>query len=153
TFLTAEVTRTVKQAWCKPFEADRDFPELAIKASDYTINEATADKSLPDDRGHRPLGTMSEKVSDSDSEVMVRVHQAGGPGDDSVTVCVRVIAKRDVEAILEFDQAGHGIGAGAIHADFAIMIYRHEGKSRVYVRIHDRNVQAVPVCDRFPVSQ
>ena len=43
TFLTAEVTRTVKQAWCEPFEADRDLPEFAIEAGDYTIDEATAD--------------------------------------------------------------------------------------------------------------
>src|SRR5258705_9077175 len=99
------------------------------------------------------MRTVSEKITDSDSKVMIRVQQAGGRGDDSVTVCVGIVAEGDVEPVLEFDQAGHGGGTGAIHADFAVMIDCHECKSGVDIRVHYRDVQTVAFSYRFPVRQ
>ena len=46
-------------------------------------------------------------------------------------VGVGIVGEGDVEAILELDQPGHCPGAGAIHADFAVVIDRHERESRV----------------------
>ena len=47
-FLAAEAAGAVEQARREPFEADGDFPKLAIEAADDAINKAAADQSLPD---------------------------------------------------------------------------------------------------------
>src|SRR5262249_10646281 len=119
-FLAPETAGAVKQARREPFEADGDFPKRATKAGNDAIDEATADESFAYDRGCRPLRTVSKEITDSDSKVMVRVQQAGRGGDNSVTIRVGIVAEGDVEAVLEFDQAGHRKGAGAIHPDFAV---------------------------------
>ena len=66
---------------------------------------------------------------------------------------VGVVGKRDAELILEADQAGHRIRAGAIHADFAVVIHRHERERRIELRIDDRDVQFVDGIDRLPIRQ
>ena len=71
--------------------------------------------------------------------------------DDSVAVGVGVIAKGEIEAIFELDQARHGVGAGAIHANLAVVVERHESKRRVDRRVGDRDIEAVSVGDRLPV--
>src|SRR5207237_656685 len=57
----------------------------------------------------------------------------------------------DVEAVLELHQAGHGVGAGTIHPDPAVVVERHEPEGRVDGRVGDGDVQAVGVGDRLPV--
>jgi hypothetical protein len=57
---------------------------------------------------------------------MIGVHQGRGGRDDAVPVGVRVIGERDAVLILQVDQPGHGIGAGAIHAGFAVVVDGHE---------------------------
>ena len=48
---------------------------------------------------------------------------------------------------------GHRVGAGAVHADLAVVIDRHEGEGRVDRRVHDGDVQAVDGVDRLPVGR
>jgi hypothetical protein len=60
------------------------------------------------------------------SQIVVRVHQTRAAGDDAVAVEVGVIAKGDVELVLELDQTSHGIRRRAVHADLAVMVKRHE---------------------------
>ena len=94
---------------------------------------------------------MGQQVADRDGQVMVGVHQAQRFRDDPVAVGVGIVAKGEVEAVLELDQARHRIGAGAIHADLAVVVERHESEGRVDRRIGDGDIQAVGVGDRLPV--
>ena len=133
----------VKQAGREPFEADRHLPKLATKAGNHPIDETAAHERFADDGALRPLRADFEEIADGDGEVMVRVQQAGGRSDDAMPVSIGIVGEGDVEAILEFDQPGHRPGAGAIHADFAVMINRHERESRIDFRVHDRKIEAV----------
>ena len=69
---------------------------------------------------------MREQVTDGHGEVVVWVHQA----DDGVTMPWRSasgsLAEGDAVSVLEAYEAGHGVRAGAVHADFAVVIDRHE---------------------------
>ena len=77
---------------------------------------------------------MREQIVDRDREVVVGVHQPGGGRDDAVAVDVGIVAPGDVETLLEADQARHRIGAGAIHADLAVVVQGHEGERRIDFR-------------------
>ena len=88
---------------------------------------------------------------DGHREEMVRVEQAERRRDDAVPVNVGIVAPGDVETILQLDQAGHRIGAGAVHADLAVVVQRHEGKRRIDPRIYDLDIQAVFLGDWLPV--
>ncbi len=68
---------------------------------------------------------------------MVGVEQAGGAGDDAVAVVVGVAGPGDVVFILVGDHAGHGVGAGAVHADAAVPVERHEAEGGVDVGVED----------------
>src|SRR6476619_3594639 len=65
-FLAAEATGAVEEARCKPFEADRHFPKLAIETGNHAIDEATADEGFADDRAIRPLRPVSQEIPDGD---------------------------------------------------------------------------------------
>ena len=67
-------------------------------------------------------------------------------------VDVSIIAPGNVEPVLERDQAGHRVRAGAIHADLAIVIERHEAKGRINLWIDDLDIQSVKLGNRLPVS-
>ena len=64
-----------------------------------------------------PLGAMGEEVLDADGEVVVGVEEAGGAGDDAVAVVVGVGGEGYVVFFFVGDHGGHGVGAGAVHAD------------------------------------
>ncbi|KAF5034809.1 hypothetical protein DSECCO2_592160 [anaerobic digester metagenome] len=42
-----------------------------------------------------------------------------------------------------FDQPGHGVGRGAVHADLAVLVHGHEGECRVDHVAYKRKIQAV----------
>src|SRR5262249_19582840 len=65
---------------------------------------------------------------------------------------VRVVPEGDGEAVLEPDQPGHGVGAGAVHADLAVVIDAHEAEGAVHGRVHHRQVEPVGLGDRLPVG-
>ena len=94
---------------------------------------------------------MLEEVEDGDRKVMVGRQQARVPGDDPVPVMVGVAGEGDVEAILEVDQALHGVGRGRIHADLAVPIDRHEPEGRIDDFVHDREIQAIALGNRAPI--
>ena len=82
---------------------------------------------------------------------MVGVHQPRNRGDNTVPIRVGVISESDAIAVLEADEPGHRVGAGAVHADGTVMIDCHEREGRIDLRIDDRNVQPIDLVDRFPV--
>ena len=86
---------------------------------------------------------MGEQVANRDSQVMVGVHEPHRLGDDPVPVGIGVVAEGEVEAVLELDQAGHRIGARAVHANLAVVVERHEPERRIDRRVGDGDIQAV----------
>ncbi|MNF49783.1 hypothetical protein D3C84_310660 [compost metagenome] len=93
-----------------------------------------------------------EQVVDGHREVVVRCQQTTGRGDDAVTVVVRVAGKGNVEALLETDQALHGMAGGRVHADLAVPVHRHETECRIDLSVHHIEVQAVVFGDGRPVA-
>src|SRR6516164_4141528 len=100
---------------------------------------------------HGPLRTMGQKVTDGHRQEMVGVHQAYRRGDDAVPVRVGVVGESHLVLILEADQPGHGIGAGGIHADLAVVVHGHEREGRVHYRVGDDDMQVIDGIDRLPV--
>jgi hypothetical protein len=82
---------------------------------------------------------------------MVGVQQPRSRGDDAVPIGVRVIGEGNPVVVLEADEPGHCVRAGAVHADGAVVIDGHERKGRIDLRIDDSDVQPVYRIDRFPV--
>ena len=80
---------------------------------------------------------MGEEVLDADGEVVVGIEQAGGAGDDAVAVVVGVAGPGYVEVVLVGDHGGHGVGAGAVHADAGVPVEGHEAEGRVDVGVED----------------
>ena len=94
---------------------------------------------------------MREQVTDRHGQVMVGVHQPRRGRDNAVPVRIGVVGEGHLVLVLEADEPGHRVRAGAVHADLAVVIDGHERKRRVDLRVHDVNVQAVNLVDRPPV--
>jgi hypothetical protein len=93
-----------------------------------------------------------EQVPDGHRQVVVGVHQPA-LGDDAVAVGVGVVAEGDVVPVLQADQARHGVGRAAVHADLAVVVHGHEGEGRVEAGVHHLEVQAVALLDGLPVLE
>ena len=107
---------------------------------------------LADARGVRPArARAAEEVADRDGQVVVGVHQPGVGRDDAVPVGVGVVAGRDVVVVLAADQARHRGRRRAVHPDLLVPVERHEPPRRVDERVHDRQLETVPLTDRAPV--
>ena len=98
------------------------------------------------------LRPVREQVADGHGQVVIGIHQPRGRRDDAVPVRVRIVGEGDAILILEADEAGHRVGAGAVHADLAVVIDRHEREGRIDLRVHDGDVQLVDGVDRLPVG-
>ncbi|BBM05723.1 hypothetical protein HAALTHF_29680n [Vreelandella aquamarina] len=83
---------------------------------------------------------------------MVWVHQPVGI-HNAVAVGVRVVAKGDIETVFDLEQVRHGIRAGAIHADLAVVIRRHKSEAGIKSGVHDVQVQAKMLTNRLPHRQ
>ncbi len=94
---------------------------------------------------------MGEEVLDADGEVVVGVEEAGGAGDDAVAVVVGVGGPGDVVFVFVGDHAGHGVGAGAVHADAAVPVEGHEAEGGVDVGLRICNDGSVLFGDAGPV--
>ncbi len=152
-FLATKTKRAIEQSRREPFEADGCFAQPAAQLVHHAINHAAAHQCFANGRAGRPLRTMREQITNGHRQVMIRVHQTGGWSDDAVPVRIGVVGERDAEFILETHEAGHRIRAGAIHADFSVMIHRHERERRVELWVHDRDIQFVSRINRFPIWQ
>ncbi len=109
-FFAAKAKRAVQQAVDKVFEADRHFAQFAAEVLGDAVDHRAGDEGFADGRVVAPAGAVLEEVPDGDGQVVVGVHQPGAARDDAVAVDIGVVAKGDVEPVLEADQAGHGVG-------------------------------------------
>ena len=96
---------------------------------------------------------MRHEIPNCHGEIVVRVHQTGQWSDNPVTVGVGVVAERNLILIFQAHQPRHRIGAGAIHADFSVVVDRHERKSWVDGSVDDLNVQSMNRVNRIPVRK
>src|SRR5262249_24914911 len=151
TILAAKKKRAVVEPFDKPFEANRNFAESAPERSHDPIDEATAHERLAYSGLMRPMGTMSQKIIDGHSKVMIRIHQAQRRGDNAVPICVGIVREGDLELILQTHQTRHRIRAGTIHSDFPVMIESHETEGGIYLGINDGDIETVDGLDRIPV--
>ena len=83
---------------------------------------------------------------------MIRIQEASGAGDDAVAVMIGVTGEGDVEAVFQGDEARHGVGRGAIHADLAIPIDGHEAEGGVDLSVDNVKIKLVPLGDTRPVG-
>ena len=74
---------------------------------------------------------MREQIADGHGEVVIGVHQARRGRDDAVPVRVRIVGEGDAILVLQSDQPRHRVRAGAVHADHAVVIDRHEREGRI----------------------
>ena len=77
---------------------------------------------LPMAASARHCGRLLKQVVDRHREVVVRRQQAGAARDDAMAVVIGVAGEGDVEAILQADQALHGVRRRRIHADLAVPV-------------------------------
>ena len=64
---------------------------------------------------------------------------------------IGVVAEGNLVLVLECNQPRHGVRTGAIHADLAVVVHRHERKGRIDSWIHHRDVELVDGVNRRPV--
>ena len=64
---------------------------------------------------------------------------------------VWVVANGQGILVLEVDEAGHGIWAGAVHPDLPVMVQRHEAEPGVDPGIYDGDVQVIGFLDLLPI--
>ncbi len=151
TFFAAETQRAVEQAVDKPFEAHGDLHQFPAEMVSDAVDHTAADQCLADTGTSGPAGTMCEEVLNGDCQVMVGIHQTDGRSHDPMAVGIGVVAEGEIEPVFEFDQAGHRIRAGTIHANLAIVVDRHESELRVSLVIYDGDIQSIPFGDRSPI--
>ena len=53
---------------------------------------------------------------------------------------IRIVGEGNLVLILESHKPSHSVRAGGVHADFAVMIDRHERERGVDGRVHNGNV-------------
>ena len=66
-------------------------------------------------------------------------------------VRIGIICKSDVKSVFHLNQSGHGVGRGAVHSNFPILVDRHERKSRVNGAIDHLDGKFVAIGNRVPV--
>ncbi|AAF09889.1 hypothetical protein DR_0304 [Deinococcus radiodurans R1 = ATCC 13939 = DSM 20539] len=150
--LTAEAEFTREQTLHEVFEAHRHLDEPPPQARCHPVNEGRTHQRFADPSTGLPAGAILEQVFDHDGEVVVGVHQAVF-GHDAVAVGVGVVADGDVEIVLEAQQARHRVGAGAVHANLAVLVHRHEGEARVDLAVDDGQAEAIARLNRLPHRQ
>ena len=151
-FFAAEAEGTGEQAVHEPFEAYGNFGEAPAQPCGHPVDHRAGHQGFAHGGIGAPAGAVLEQVIDGDGEVMIGVQEAGAARHDPVPVVVGVIAERDIETVLEADEAGHGVGRGAVHADLAVVVQGHEREGGIHHRIHHLQVQAVLLGNRTPIT-
>lgn len=83
---------------------------------------------------------MLEQVIDRHRQVVVRIHQTCR-SDDTVTVIIRVVSKRQIELITQCQQARHRTLGGAVHTDRTVFIEVHKAEGLIDLIVNDGQVE------------
>ena len=150
--LTTEADRPVEQTGHEPLEPDGHLEQPAPQVRGNAVDHRGRHEGLADSSVRAPARPCAaEEVLDRNRQVVVGVHQPVVRGDDAMPVAVRVIAGRDVEAVLALDERRHRRRRGAVHPDLAVPVEGHERPLRVDFRVDDREIDRVSFGDRGPV--
>ena len=96
-------------------------------------------------------GRCCEQIVDRNGQVVVGVHQPHRGRDDAVPVRVGIVRKGETVLVLKSKETRHGIRARRIHADFAVMIDRHEREGGIDCPVGNDDVELMDGVDRLPV--
>src|SRR5208337_1067911 len=77
TLFSPETARAVNQSRNKPFEANRNFIQLASELLDDPVNHAAAHQRLSHGDILMPLRPVSQQILNCYCEVMIWIHQTG----------------------------------------------------------------------------
>ena len=93
---------------------------------------------------------MLEQVVDRHRQVVVRIHQTCR-SDDTVTVIIRVVSKRQIELITQCQQTRHRTLGGAVHTDRTVFIEVHKAEGLIDLIVNDGQVEVVILANALPV--
>ena len=148
---SAEAQGAAEQALDEPLEAHRHFVKPAPQLRRDPVDHAARYHGLADRRILPPAGTVLEQVVDRDREVMIRRQQPGASGDDAMAIVIGVAGEGHIEAVLQSDQAAHGVRRRRVHADPPVPIQGHEAEGGIDGLVDHSQVESVPLGDRPPV--
>ncbi|CCJ87939.1 hypothetical protein BN133_4316 [Cronobacter dublinensis 582] len=146
----AEAEAAVVETVNEPFKTDRHFHQLTAQRIDHAVDHRGRDQRFADGNVLAPLRAMLEQIVDSDSEIVVRVHQTCR-SDDAVAVVVRVVGERQIELIAQRQQARHRGFRGAVHTDSAVFIEVHKAESLIHLIVNEGEIELVVLRDALPV--
>ena len=149
--LARKSERSAQQAVHEPFESDRNLEHLAAEFGGHAIDHAARHHGLADCRILAPSGAIREKIMDAHRQVVIGRQQAGTARDDAVPIVIGIARKRDIELVLQADQALHGVGRRRVHADAAIPIERHEAEGGIDGVVDDGQIQSIAIADGSPI--
>ncbi|MNV12173.1 hypothetical protein D3C71_1027660 [compost metagenome] len=134
----------------EPFEAHRHFYQFTAQIVHHAVNHRGRDQRFTDGHLFAPLWTMLEQIVDRNGQVVVRIHQARR-GDDTVTVVVGVVSKRQIELVTQGQQTGHRTLGGAVHTDGAVFVEVHKAEGLINLIVNDGQIQLVEFGNALPV--
>src|SRR5262249_54490525 len=126
TLFAAKAERPVNQSCDKPLETYRHLRELASELCNNTVDHAAAHQGFSHYDILVPLGAVLQEILDRNGEVVIRIHQPRNWRHNSMPVRVRIVGECNLILIFQSNQPCHGIRTGTIHADLAVMVYRHK---------------------------
>src|SRR5215470_5473103 len=149
--LAPEAAGAVEKTGGEPLEPHGHLEQAPPQVPHYAIDEAAADQRLADRRAPWPARPLREQIADGHGEIVVGIQQSLRARDDAVAVRVGVVPEGDVEAVLQGNEAGHGIRTRAIHPDLAVVIDGHEPEGGVSGGVDHGEVQPELLGDDGPV--
>ena len=149
TFLTAHTATAVRQIGNEPFEADRDFDDLASQLPAYPVQHGAGHQGLADTGIGPPLEPAAEKMPGHGGQIVIGIHQTAF-GHDAVAVRVRVTGKSQIEAVAHPKQAAHDIGRGTVHPDLAVLVTGDKTERGINDLVDHGQAQLVALGYGFP---
>ena len=150
--LAAEAKRAAHQPFHHPLESHGHFHHLQLQAGRHAVDHAARYQRLAHRRAGRPSGPVLEQKRNRHRQVMIGIQQARAARHHAVPVVIGIAGERHVEAVLQRDQAGHGVGRGAVHADLAVPIDGHEAEGGIERIVQHGQRHAVAFADAAPIG-
>ena len=92
----------------EPLEANGNFGQPAAEIFGHAIDHRAADEGLANGRAFAPV-TLGEQIADRDAQVVIRIEKPPTARDDTVSIEIRIVSKRDIVLVSEIYQTGHRI--------------------------------------------
>src|ERR1019366_2598532 len=127
-FFAAKAKAAVLKAADEPLEAHGYLAQIAAERGGNPVDDGARHQRLADRGSLGPLRPVAEQVANGDGEIMVGIEQPSARNYDPVPIRIGVVAERHLVLAAQIDELGHGVGAGAIHADFPVVVDGHKSE-------------------------